>query len=137
VVDPGRLRALLDRVRDETDHLRRMAATPRERLIGDPDLIAAAKYRFIVAIEACIDAGEHVIASEGLRAPNDFADVFASLTEADVIPAATVPDLQRMARFRNLLVHGYAKVDDEQVIDLMTSRLGDLDAFREALARSA
>ena len=137
MVDPGRLRALLDRVRDETGHLRRLAALPRERLMADADLLAAAKYRFVVAIEACIDAGEHVIASEGLRAPSDFADVFASLGEGDVLPTALVPDLQRMARFRNLLVHGYAKVDDEQVIDLLVTRLGDLDAFRVALAGSS
>jgi len=136
MVDPGRLRALLDRVREETGHLRRLAALPRERLLGDPDLMAAAKYRFVVAIEACIDAAEHVIASEGLRAPIDFADAFASLADAGMIPEDLLPDLQRMARFRNLLVHGYAKVDDERVADLMVNRLDDLDAFRSALAGS-
>ena len=43
----------------------------------DPDRLAATKYRFVVAIETYIDVGQHIIASEGLRAPTDFADVFA------------------------------------------------------------
>jgi len=108
MVDAARLRALLDRIRDETAHLRRLAAVGRDDLLADPDLMAAAKYRFVVAIEASIDAAEHVIASEGLRAPNDFADAFASLAEAGVIPTDLLPRLQAMARFRDLLVHGYA-----------------------------
>jgi uncharacterized protein YutE (UPF0331/DUF86 family) len=137
MVELARLRALLDRTREETDHLRRLATTPRAELLANPDLLAAAKYRFVVAIEACIDAGEHVIASEGLRAPTDFADVFASLAESERLPADLVPNLQRMARFQNLLVHGYARVDDGQVIDVLTSRLGDLDAFRAAIAASS
>ena len=34
-----------------------------------------------------------------------------------------------MARFRNLLVHGYAVVDDNRVIEILQTRLEDLDAF--------
>lgn len=136
MVDPGRLRALLDRLREETGHLRRLAAR-RPRELADPDLLAAVKYRFVVAIETCIDAGQHVISSEGLRAPLDYADVFAVLGEAGFLPPAIVPALQDMARFRNLLVDGYLRVDDERVREILRSRVGDLDAFRLEPARSA
>jgi uncharacterized protein YutE (UPF0331/DUF86 family) len=136
MVDPGRLRALLDRLREETEQLRRLAASD-ERSLAEPDALAAVKYRFVVAIETCIDAGQHVIASEGLRAPVDYADVFAVLGESGFLPADAVPSLQDMARFRNLLVHGYLNVDDERVVEILRTRLGDLDAFRSALARTA
>jgi predicted nucleotidyltransferase len=42
-----------------------------------------------------------------------------------------------IARFRDLLVHRYAEVDDEQVIEVLTTRLGDLEAVRAALAAAA
>ena len=42
-----------------------------------------------------------------------------------------------MARFRNLLVHGYAVVDDNRVIEILKTHLGDLDEFRRSLARTA
>jgi len=40
-------------------------------LVGSTLGLAAVKYRFIVAIEVCIDLGRHIIASDGLRAPLD------------------------------------------------------------------
>ncbi|THJ16497.1 MAG: DUF86 domain-containing protein [Nitrospira sp. CG24B] len=42
--------------------------------------------------------------------------------------------LQQMARFRNLLVHVYWKIDYGQVYDVITTRLEDLRAFRSAMA---
>lgn len=134
MVDPGRVRALLERLVEETTHLRRLASLPPDDLLSDPDRIAAVKYRFVVAIETCIDVGEHIIASEGLRAPNDFADTFAVLGEAGFTPHALVPTLQQMARFRNLLVHHYQRVDDVRVAEILRSRLDDLAGFRSAIA---
>jgi uncharacterized protein YutE (UPF0331/DUF86 family) len=46
--------------------------------------------------------------------------------------------LAAMARFRNLLVHGYADVDDERVVaTLQGDRLDDLTSFRQQLAARA
>ncbi|MBA2729445.1 MAG: DUF86 domain-containing protein [Euzebyaceae bacterium] len=137
MVDPLRLAALLDRLRTELIALRRLAALPPSTLADDDDLLAAVKYRFIVAIESCIDAGRHVVASEGLRAPIDYADVFTVLGEGKLLDAATVAELRDAARFRNLLVHGYTAVDDARVVQILQSRLDDIDRFRVALAKAA
>lgn len=137
MTDPGRLRDLLDRLFEELAHLRRLSGYLEDELLGDPDRLAAVKYRFVVAIEICIDVGQHIVASEALRAPTSFADVFAILAEAGFVPASLVPTLQDMARFRNLLVHGYIRVDDQRVVQILTSRLGDFDTFRAEVARTA
>ena len=108
---------------------------PNEELMGDGDRIAAVKYRSIVAIETCIDAGHHIIASEGLRAPSDYADVFAVLAEAGFVPAELAPRLLLMARFRNLLVHEYLAVEDERVAETLRSSLGHLEAFKTSIGR--
>lgn len=134
MVDPGRLRRLLDRLGDELAALRRLAQREPAELLADPDLVAGIKYRFIVAIEVCVDVGEHIIASEQLRAPESFADVFAVLAEAGWLPPERLEALQAMARFRNLLVHQYAEVDDQRVISILRERLDDLAAARQALA---
>lgn len=68
MVDAGRLAALLDRIAEELKELRALADRAPRELVEDPVALPAAKYRLVVAIEAAIDAGEHVIASEGLRA---------------------------------------------------------------------
>ena len=136
MIDAGRLRALLDRLTAEVSHLKRLANMPDEELMGDDDRIAAVKYRFIVAIETCIDAGNHIIASEGLRAPRDYADVFAVPAEAGFVPAESAPTLGTMARFRNLLVHEYLAIEDDRVAEVLRSSLGDLDAFGTSIAHA-
>jgi uncharacterized protein YutE (UPF0331/DUF86 family) len=137
VVDQLRVRGMLDRLGSEVDALRRLATRGDTELLGDEDLLAAVKYRFIVAIEVCIDVGRHVVASEGLRAPLDYADVFTVLADARLIDPPTAAELRDTARFRNLLVHGYATVDDHRVVEILRSRLDDLAGFRHALARAA
>jgi uncharacterized protein YutE (UPF0331/DUF86 family) len=137
VVDELRVRQMLDRLGEEIDALRRLSRRDAEELLHDDDLLAAVKYRFIVAIEVCIDIGRHVVASEGLRAPLDYADVFSVLAEAALLDSGATADLRDTARFRNLLVHGYAKVDDTRVVEILRDRVDDLAAFRIALARAA
>jgi len=137
VIDAGRLRTLFDRLTTELSHLKRLVRLPDEELMSDGDRIAAVKYRFIVAIETCIDAGNHIIASEGLRAPRDYADVFAVLADAGFVPASSAPSLAMMARFRNLLVYEYLAVEDERVAEVLRSSLGDLEAFKTSIGRAA
>jgi uncharacterized protein YutE (UPF0331/DUF86 family) len=137
VVDPLRVRTLLDRLAAEVEALRRLGARSTGELLADDDLLAAVKYRFIIAIEVCIDVGRHVIASEALRAPLDYADVFTVLADADLVDPAIAADLRDTARFRNLLVHNYTKVDDARVVEILRERVDDLALFRTALARAA
>ena len=106
MVDELRVRQMLDRLGVEIDALRRLARLDPGELLRDDDLLAAVKYRFIVAIEVCIDVGRHVVASEGLRAPLDYADAFAVLADAGLLDPAIAAELRDTARFRNLLVHG-------------------------------
>ena len=37
----------------------------------DEVALGAAQFRFLLAIEVCVDIGRHIIASEGLAAPDE------------------------------------------------------------------
>jgi uncharacterized protein YutE (UPF0331/DUF86 family) len=110
--------------------LRHLARLPREQLINDPVPLGSAERYLQVAIEACLDIANHIIAAERLRPPKDYADVFSVLQEADLIPAEFLPALQRMARFRNRLVHLYWDVDAETIYEILQARLDDFDRFK-------
>ena len=86
-----------------------------------------------VAVEACLDIGRRIIALEGFRFPADNQDVFRVLGEGGVVPADLVPILLEMARFRNLMVHDYAQIDNARVYGILKKRLGDFDAFARAI----
>ncbi len=71
----------------------------------------------------------HIIASMGLRRPEDYKDVFVILEENHVLPKALSEKLQNMAKFRNLLVHFYTKLDDEQIFASMSGDIKDINEF--------
>ncbi len=56
----------------------------------------------------------------------------AQLRAVDAETAGSVPESARIVAFRNLLIHGYATVDDNIVWGVVE---GSLPQFREALRR--
>ena len=88
-----------------------------------------------LAVEACLDIGQHIIVQEGFRRPEDNKDVFVVLSEEDLVPVELVPSLVNMAKFRNLIVHDYARIDNAVVFGILKRRLGDLNAFAQAIVR--
>ncbi len=87
-----------------------------------------------MAVEATLDVGHHLIAAGQYRSPGSNADVFVILGEQGVLPQDLVPRLVGMARFRNLLVHDYARLDDALIYNILRHRLGDFDDFARAIA---
>lgn len=104
-----------------------------ERFLKDYRTTLAGKHALLESIEACIDIGSHIIAGMGLRRPEDYKDVFVVLEEKGIISSGLSEKLQNMAKFRNLLVHFYTKVDDRKVFAIMKKDGGDMRDFAKAV----
>lgn len=134
MVDPRRIEELLDRLVDTLTLLDRLAEISPGELRGDPLRMGGVKYYLVIAVEICIDIANHVIASEGLRRARDFADAFAVLGEEGLVDPELASTGGDMARFRNLLVHEYAQVDDDRVLEILRKGREDLRRFAAAAA---
>jgi uncharacterized protein YutE (UPF0331/DUF86 family) len=121
-------------IEDSLARLDRLAQMPREELLADQDLLDVACYRLLVAIEAALALCHHVSARQLRRVPDDYAACFGILQDAGVLAGDLTGRLQRMARFRNLLVHIYWKIDYGQIYDILQSSLGDLREFAAVVA---
>lgn len=86
-----------------------------------------------LAVEACLDIGQHIIAQEGFRRPADNQDVFVVLAEEGIVSDELLPSLIAMAKFRNLIVHDYARIDNAIVFGILKRRLDDFDAYARAI----
>jgi uncharacterized protein YutE (UPF0331/DUF86 family) len=135
MVDKPKLDQMLSNLRQYLGVLRRLAATPRDVFLANPDKVGNAKYHFVIAIECCIDIANHIIASEGYRFPKDNADSFVVLIERGIVEPLLREALGGMARFRNRLVHLYWDVDDARVYQFLQEALGDLERFGTTIAR--
>lgn len=107
--------------------LERYAADDPDRLLADEVRLGHLKYTYHTAIEACIDAAQHVVAAQGLGTPSSNAEAFRLLARAGVLPDDLAVSLAGSVGFRNVLVHGYADVDDRLVVD----HLGHRHTLRE------
>ena len=84
-------------------------------------------------IELCADIASHVISDSALRTPETYADTFRVLAENNVLTADQFAVMEKMAKFRNIVVHQYEKVDAEIVIIILKKHLTDFEKFREAI----
>ena len=133
-VDPLRIRDLLGNIAEAQGRLRELGQLSEAEFLADYRNTESAKYLLIVATEAAIDLCNHIVARQGGRAPQDYADCFAILADLKVIKPDLAKRLKRMARFRNLLVHLYWKVDNQRVHQIIQKNLGDLDTFRQQVS---
>lgn len=133
MVDPERLHRVLRRVTDDLASLAPYADTPSERVLADPAWLGHVKYLFVTALEGCIDAAQHVCASEGWGPPETNADAVRLLGRHAVVRPDVAERIAAAVGFRNVLVHGYAEVDDRRVMENL-QRLEDVHAYVDDLA---
>lgn len=134
-VNLDRLRNLAGQLRDALRQLREIGQTPREAFLRDPRAVNSAKYLLIVAAEAALDICNHLAAKRGGRSPEDYADCIGILAEIGAIDEELKARLVRMARFRNLLVHLYWKVENDEVYRVIVEDLGDFDRYLASIGR--
>lgn len=134
MVDPQRLLGLLGRVTTRLRILDDYAEQDPDGLLGDRVRLGDLKYTFQTTIEACIDAAQHVVADQGLGVPASNAAAFRSLADAGIIGDDLATTMGGAVGFRNVLVHGYADVDDRLVVDNLTRR-DDLRRFVSTMTR--
>jgi uncharacterized protein YutE (UPF0331/DUF86 family) len=123
------LRAL-QRLEANLTILRDLAAEPLEQFLQDPRLHGSAERYLQVSVEICLDVTRHLVATENLGEANTHAEAFERLAQAGIIPPEFVLTGQRMAGFRNRLVHLYWDVEEAVVYDVLQNRMGDFDSFR-------
>jgi uncharacterized protein YutE (UPF0331/DUF86 family) len=82
-----------------------------------------------VAIETCLDIGKIIISNQGLKEPKDNKGIFVSLAEAGYLTSENLSFMVPMAGTRNILVHGYDKVEDTLIYGILKRHIDDFYTF--------
>lgn len=128
------IRARCQEIEESIERLERMKEKGREQFLKDRDLQDISCYRLLIAIEAVLSLCYHVAAKKLKQVPEEYAECFVILREAGIIREDLSERLQRMARFRNLLIHMYRKVNLETLYEIIQTKLGDLRQFSRTIA---
>lgn len=88
-----------------------------------------------ITIELCIDIANHLISDKGMRLPTGYADTFMVLMENRVITKNLFRTMEKMAKFRNVIVHQYEKIDPAIVISILRKNLTDFEKYKRAVIK--
>ena len=86
-----------------------------------------------MVIETCVDIAGHIISDQGYRIPKSYADAFRVLHEENILDTKLFDTMEKIAKFRNIVVHHYDKVDPEIVVTILRKHLDDFLSYKDAI----
>ena len=84
-------------------------------------------------IENCVDIAGHIISDRRYRIPESYSDTFSILHKEGILDKELFETMGKMAKFRNIVVHHYDKVDAVIVINILKRHLGDFRRYINAI----
>ena len=114
---------------EKIERLRKFQDVSFNEFSEDLDMKDIVERNLQVAIEACIDIGKVIISFMSLREPLDNKDVFKVLSENGIITHKSLEFLLPMAGTRNVLVHGYDKIDTTIIFGILKKHLEDFYTY--------
>jgi uncharacterized protein YutE (UPF0331/DUF86 family) len=97
---------------------------------GDPKIYKLAERCLQLCIECVIDIAHYLIAQNQWEQPLNTKEAILALGDHDVLPELFADAVAGMAGFRNILVHGYTRIDRAIVYEHL-KRLGDFRDFQK------
>jgi uncharacterized protein YutE (UPF0331/DUF86 family) len=121
----SKLRELAERIARARAHCPPTAAA----LAADPDALDLVAFNLMLAVQTCLDVASHLISDEEWAPAATYAEAFRILHEHGVISEQTAEQLGKATGLRNVVVHGYAGADPEQIHHAAVSGVADLERF--------
>jgi len=136
MVDKEVILKRLDQLENKINYLQGIEQFGKEEFSNNPDIYFRYERALHLALEAVIDLGNHLIADQNLRTPESNRDVFKVLYENNLIKKDLYSKLEKMAGFRNILVHDYLTLDRELEYEIIRTNLDDLRKFMEMIVNN-
>lgn len=92
-----------------------------------------AAYTLHIAIQAALDVAAHIVSDERLGEAHSNREFFRLLERYGWVPPELGLSLREMVGFRNIVVHGYEKVNGAIVEEIVRDHLNDLLDFVKSI----
>ena len=107
-----------------------LALLDKDSFISQKRNAAAAESFLRRTLETVFDIGRHILAKRGyIELATEYRSIAKGLGEIGVINKELSEKLVQMAGYRNRLVHLYSLISDEELYNIITSDLKDIEDF--------
>lgn len=103
------------KLRECIEMLEKLRQTPQRDFLKNKEKSGAAMHYLVIGIEVIIDIGQHILNEIFQTRGESYEEVVLKLGEVKVVDEDFAKENAAMARFRNLLIHDYIRVDLKQV----------------------
>ncbi len=113
--------------------IRGLPVEDSEAFFADPRNALACESCLRRALEAMLDLGRHILAKRFGVAVEEYREIGPALAERQVISAEDARLFRIMAGYRNRMVHFYHEVSNQEIREICTENLGDIEAVLGAV----
>lgn len=93
----------------------------------------AAERGLQLGAEIIFDVGNHILSAHFGISAEDYEDIIARLGASGVLDGATRDRLKGLGGFRNILVHGYLRVEPDRVAEFLKTGPARFSEFARAV----
>jgi len=109
----------IEKVEEALRRLKEIRKIPLSMFLNDWKTQDAALRNFQVAIEGCLDIGNHIVALIGKKIPTTYIEIIEILVEENILAKNFSKIAKNMVKFRNLIIHEYLYLDLEKVYSIL------------------
>lgn len=135
MISHNRLQAYFETTVRELDALERALDLSDEEIQASPLVLRGMKYSMIVLAEVIAEFCQHILAKEHRTAVSGYGETLAKAASVGILDDDLYKRLAPFLRFRNLLVHGYWKMDDDLLLRNLRDGISDLRDFAGLIGR--
>lgn len=115
--------------------IRSLPLSSQEAFFADSRNVWAAEPCLRRALEALFDLGRHILAKGYALGVSEYKEIVKALEENQVINAEVGEQMRILAGYRNRMVHFYHEVSAEELYEICSTQLGEVEAVADALRR--
>ncbi len=131
MVDKSRILVMLENLKKYHQELLNLLPSTLKEYTLNLEKKRACERTAQLLIEECIDISNTLLRDLDLGLPEDDESIFEKLSQRGVLSEELTKKLQEMKKFRNILVHKYAKIDDTLAYENLKENHHDFKIFRE------
>ena len=102
---------------------------PKDQIITNVEKLRTLERNFQLIVDAMLDINIHFIRELEFGSPDDLQSTFVILAEGKILPFDFAQKISPIVGLRNILVHGYEKVDKELFVDSFQKNRQDFDKY--------
>ena len=102
---------------------------PKDEIVLNIEKLRTLERNFQLIVDAMLDINVHFIRELELSSPDNLQSTFLILAEGKIIPFDFAQKISPVVGLRNILVHGYEKIDRKLFVDSFQKNKQDFDQY--------